>query len=103
MAVSALGASRPVRAAAPFTDPAPPEVQPTPEVPAPMPQAQAGLVSHAPPRPLSAGAVTHDWRTFLGPTHNSISTETPLLEHFPKTGPAAVWEVPKGEGFAAPA
>ena len=30
------------------------------------------------PRPLSADATTHDWPSFLGPTHNAVSTETYL-------------------------
>ena len=52
------------------------------------------------PRPLPAGAVTHDWRSFLGPLHNSTSSETKLTRTLP---PALVWEMPKGEGYAAPA
>ena len=28
------------------------------------------------PRPLAPGAVTGDWATFLGPTHNLVSPET---------------------------
>ena len=52
------------------------------------------------PQPLPAGAVTHDWRSFLGPAHNSTSSETKLTRAFP---PSVVWEMPKGEGYAAPA
>lgn len=85
-----------------FTDPAPPKLQPVPEVPAPQPTAQTGLKFHAAPKPLAAGAVTNDWTGYLGPNHDSISTESPLLKTFPKTGLAMVWEVPKGEGFAPP-
>jgi outer membrane protein assembly factor BamB len=86
-----------------FTDPAPPRVERPAPVTPPPPQKQEGLRFHAPPKPLAPGAVTHDWRSFLGPTHNAVSTETPLLKHFGKNGPAIVWEVPKGEGFASPA
>lgn len=86
-----------------FVDPAPPKVQTLAEVPVPEPTAQAGLKFHAPPRPLAQGAVTHDWRSLLGPTHNAISTETPLLKRFGKNGPAIVWEVVKGKGYASPA
>ena len=39
-------------------------------------RAQARVV--AKPKPLPAGATTHDWTTFLGPTHNAVSTETKL-------------------------
>ena len=52
------------------------------------------------PKPLSAGAVTHDWRSFLGPSHNGVSSETKLTRTLP---PSLVWETPKGEGYTAPA
>src|SRR3712207_5998885 len=61
-----------------YRDPAPPAVQKLPELPPPAPQQQAGLKFHTAPKPLAAGAVTHDWRCFLGPTYNAVSTETPL-------------------------
>ena len=41
--------------------------------------AQAQVRQGTPPKPLPAGAVTHDWKSFLGPTHNAMSTETKLL------------------------
>ena len=31
---------------------------------------------HTKPKPLPNDAVTHDWTSFLGPTHNAMSTET---------------------------
>ena len=37
-------------------------------------QAQA----HRKPKPLRAGAVTDDWPSFLGPSHNAVSAETRL-------------------------
>jgi len=86
-----------------FADPAPPIVAQLTEMAAPAPKAQAGLKFHAAPRPLAVDAVTHDWRTFLGPSHNAISSETPLLKQFGKTGPTPVWEVSKGEGYSSPA
>ncbi|MCS6776756.1 MAG: PQQ-binding-like beta-propeller repeat protein [Chloroherpetonaceae bacterium] len=86
-----------------FKDPAPPVVMPLTEVPAPVPRPQQGLRFFAPPRPLASNATTHDWRSFQGPTHNGVSTETPLLQRWPRGGPAKVWEVPKGEGYATPA
>src|SRR5580765_9028872 len=60
--------------------------------------AQAQL--YAPPKPLPLGAVTHDWRAFLGPSHNGVSTETKLSRTLP---PPLVWECPKGTGYASPA
>ena len=55
---------------------------------------------HRKPKPLPAGAVTHDWRAFLGPSHNGVSTETKLSRTLP---PPLVWECPKGTGYASPA
>ena len=52
------------------------------------------------PKPLPAGAVTHDWPSFLGPSHNGVSTETKLSRTLP---PPLVWEFPKGTGYASPA
>ena len=55
---------------------------------------------HRKPKPLPAGAVTHDWPSFLGPSHNAVSTETKLSRTLP---PPLVWEFPKGTGYASPA
>jgi outer membrane protein assembly factor BamB len=55
------------------------------------------------PKPLPKGAVTHDWQSFLGPTHNAISTETKLLKKWPKGGPKRVWQMEKGTGYTSPA
>ena len=52
------------------------------------------------PKPLPPGAVTHDWPSFLGPTHNAVSTETRLSRVLP---PPLVWEFPKGTSYASPA
>ena len=52
------------------------------------------------PKPLPAGAVTHDWAAFLGPTHNAVSTETKLTRTLP---PPLVWEFPRGTGYTSPA
>jgi hypothetical protein len=41
------------------------------------------------PKPLPAGAVTHDWPSFLGPFHNATSTETKLSRTLP---PPRVWD-----------
>jgi outer membrane protein assembly factor BamB len=58
---------------------------------------------HGKPKPLPAGAVTHDWVSFLGPTHNAVSSETKLLKEWPKGGPKLVWELTKGTGYSSPA
>jgi outer membrane protein assembly factor BamB len=55
---------------------------------------------HVKPRPLAPDAVTHDWPSFLGPTHNGVSSETRLRRALP---PPLVWEFPKGTGYASPA
>ena len=52
------------------------------------------------PKPLAKDAVTSDWPSFLGPSHNSISTETKLSRKLP---PPLLWEFPKGTGYASPA
>lgn len=52
------------------------------------------------PAPLAKDAITHDWRSFLGPSHNAVSTETRLSRKLP---PPLVWEFAKGTGYASPA
>jgi outer membrane protein assembly factor BamB len=60
--------------------------------------AQARVVGKA--KPLPTGAVTHDWTSFLGPTHNAVSTETKLTRTLP---PTLVWEFSKGTSYSSPA
>lgn len=60
-------------------------------------------VFHQAPRSVSKNAVTTDWPCLLGPTHNEVCAETHLLKQFPPAGPALVWEINKGEGYASPA
>ena len=55
---------------------------------------------HTKPKPLAKDAVTHDWTSFLGPSHNAVSTETRLSRALP---PPLVWEFPKGTSYASPA
>ncbi len=43
-----------------------------------------------------------DWPHFLGPTSNSVSTETGILTKWPREGLKVIWEVPMGLGFSAP-
>jgi outer membrane protein assembly factor BamB len=55
---------------------------------------------HAKPKPLPPGAVTDNWPSFLGPSHNAVSTETKLTRKLP---PPLIWDYPKGSGYASPA
>ena len=55
---------------------------------------------HTKPKPLAKDAITHEWTSFLGPSHNAISTETRLSRALP---PPLVWEFPKGTSYASPA
>ncbi|MHC5111628.1 MAG: PQQ-binding-like beta-propeller repeat protein [Planctomycetota bacterium] len=59
-------------------------------------------VVHRAAGPLSDEAVTHDWPTFLGPTHNGISRETRLKTTWSTQGPPLVWSMESGGGYAAP-
>jgi outer membrane protein assembly factor BamB len=60
---------------------------------------QAEVKVHGRPKPLSKAAVVHDWTSFLGPTHNSVSTETRLS----RGAPRLLWEMRKGTGYSSPA
>jgi outer membrane protein assembly factor BamB len=44
-----------------------------------------------------------DWPRFLGPTANSVSTETGILTKWPKEGLRVVWSKKLGGGYAMPA
>ncbi len=48
---------------------------------------------------LARGA---DWPQFLGPERNGVSTETGLLQAWPKQGPPLLWEKTIGEGYSGP-
>jgi outer membrane protein assembly factor BamB len=52
------------------------------------------------PKPLAKDAVSSDWRSFLGPSHNGVSPETKLSRKLP---PPQVWEFTKGTGYVSPA
>jgi len=67
-----------------------------------MPSPFEELTFHTAPKPLLKGALTEDWRRFLGPTNNATSRETKLLKTWPPGGPTIVWEMKIGEGFATP-
>ena len=55
---------------------------------------------HTKPKPLAKDAVTHDWPSLLGPSHNGVSTETRLSRVLP---PPLVWDLPKGTSYTSPA
>ena len=86
-----------------FEDPAPPRIRKIELVEPPTPRAHPDVTFHRKPKPLPAGATTHDWKSFLGPAHNETSTETKLAKSWPKSGPPLVWELQKGTGYASPA
>ena len=86
-----------------FRDPAPPKLRDLSSSAPPPAQPNPAVTFHQPPKPLAAGARTHDWTSFLGPAHNATSTETRLLATFPESGPPLVWEMRKGTGYASPA
>ncbi len=92
-----------VLAVEPFRDPAPPVLQPLAPMTPPVARPHPDVRVHSKPKPLPAGAVTHDWKSFLGPTHNAISTETRLLRDWPQGGPTLIWELRKGTGYSSPA
>jgi outer membrane protein assembly factor BamB len=52
------------------------------------------------PKALSPGAVTADWPSFLGPSHNGVSKETKLSRALP---PPLLWEFSRGAGYTSPA
>ncbi len=56
--------------------------------------------AHRVPKPLADDALTHDWASFLGPTHDAVSTETKLSRSLP---PPLLWELTTGSGYASPA
>src|SRR5262245_12205758 len=70
----------------PFVGPAPPKVAELQSVAAQSARDNPDATFHAAPKPLPKGAVTNDWPSFLGPTHNMFSSETKLLKEFPATG-----------------
>ena len=86
-----------------FTDPAPPKFIERAAAPPTDARENSDLTFHRAPKPLPPGAVTSDWASFLGPTHNMFSPETKLVRDFPTDGLPLVWEMKKGDGFAAPA
>ena len=101
--VTALSFAGLTLAAELFKDPAPPVVQRPAAVPAASAKTNPDVRVHAKPKPLPPNAVSHDWVSFLGPTHNAMSTETKLLREWPKGAPTLLWEMRKGTGYSSPA
>ncbi len=62
----------------------------------------ARLKLHAKPKALPEGAVTEAWPRFLGAHDDAKSGETGLLADWPESGPRIVWELARGESYAAP-
>lgn len=54
------------------------------------------------PADLRTRKTGQDWPRFLGPTSDSVSTETGILTRWPRAGLKVVWEAPMGLGFAPP-
>ncbi len=55
---------------------------------------------------ISAAATeaSGNWPRFRGPNYDNISNDpTPIAESWPEEGPPIIWQVPLGEGYAAPA
>lgn len=86
-----------------ISDPAPPKIynlQPT--VP-PTPKVHPEVTLHRAPASLLPDAISHDWESFLGPTHNAISSETKLIKSWSANGPPLIWEMNSGSGYSSPA
>jgi len=86
-----------------FADPSIPALETLPGMEPPQPKPHPDVRFHAKPKLLPPGAVVHDWTSFLGPTHNAVSTETKLLKKWPASGPSLVWELKKGKSYTSPA
>lgn len=86
-----------------FRDPAPPVVKKLVSINPPPLKPNPDVILRSKPKPLLIDAITHDWKSFLGPTHNATSTETRLLRRFPARGPDLAWEMKTGEGYSSPA
>lgn len=50
-----------------------------------------------------ASPAASQWHQYLGPTGDSVSTETGLLDAWPADGPKELWRVEMGPGFGAAA
>ncbi len=60
------------------------------------------LKVHGKPKALPEGAVTEDWPRYLGAAHDATSRESKLLKSWPASGPKIIWELARGQSYAAP-
>ena len=60
------------------------------------------LKLHGKPKALPEGATTEDWPRYLGAHDDASCRETRLLKDWPASGPKIVWELARGESYAAP-
>ncbi|HLW64287.1 MAG TPA: PQQ-binding-like beta-propeller repeat protein [Gemmataceae bacterium] len=60
-------------------------------------------VTFAEPPDLGTRHAGSDWSRFLGPTADSVSTETGIIKPWPKQGLKLVWQTKLGLGYAPPA
>src|SRR5689334_14236422 len=52
---------------------------------------------------LCTPALAADWPQWRGPRRDGVSTETGLLQEWPKEGPRLLWQVQDlGDGYASP-
>ena len=84
-------------------DPVPPTLNEIKEEEQPPLKPNPQVKFHKAPKPLHPDAITNDWPSFLGPTHDAKSTETKLLKKWPEGGPSLVWEMETGTGYSSPA
>ena len=52
---------------------------------------------------FAISALATDWPQLLGPTRNGVYAGNDLAAHWPKEGPAVLWQRPVGQGFSGPA
>jgi outer membrane protein assembly factor BamB len=60
------------------------------------------LKLHGKPKALPEGATTEDWTRYLGAHDDATCRETKLLKAWPASGPKIIWELARGESYAAP-
>ena len=60
------------------------------------------LIFYDEPKSLSQNTIIEDWPRFLGPHNDGTSRENNLLKSWGKDGPKLVWELMRGDTYAAP-
>ena len=66
-------------------------------------EAKDRLVKISSPVALSEGAKISDWPRFNGLGDDAKSFESPIVHHWPETGPNLLWYLEKGQGYGSPA